>query len=706
MRGVGGLEILSGLRARFHGSLRFKLLALALGPLLVAVPILIGILAGWGAVYYDRLLITKVQSDLAVAHGYFEQVKEGVGRRVETLAGSERLARTLRERPGAAALGEHLREMRQQLRVDFLILLDSNGRVRAASGGPALGSDYTGWEVVRRALSGHAETEVDILDAARLATIDPALAERARTPLIATRNAQATERSEETRGMVMHAAAPVVSAAREGGASAGVLVGGLLLNKNLDIVDRINDIVYPEGALPLGSVGTATLFLDDVRIATNVRLFENVRAIGTRVSAAVRHTALDLGRTWLDRAFVVNDWYVSAYEPIMDGRGRRVGMLYVGFLEAPFQHARQLALAAVALLFVLTVVVAAFVSLRLARHVSQPVERMHGTMSAIESGQTEARVGAHLPDLAEADELDELAAHFDRLLDRLAEQTEALQRWGRELDSKVAERTQELALTNQTLRSAQQRLVMSEKLAAIGQLAAGVAHEVNNPVAVIQGNLDVLRETLGNAAEPAMPEIRLIQDQVFRIRLIVTKLLQFARPAEYAGYLEPVRLDQVVQDSLVLVAHQMKKASIVVIQEMQATRTVSVNRNELQQVLINLIVNALQAMPGGGTLRLTSGDREEGGIKGGFVAVGDSGPGIAPEDRERLFDPFFTTKTSDGTGLGLWVSLGLVQRYGGRIDVASPRSGIPGTQGECPSSGGSVFTVWLPHETQAEAQAA
>jgi len=694
VRRVGSLGIFTGIAARFRGSLRFKLLALALGPLLVAVPILIGILAGWGAVYYDRLLITKVQSDLAVAHGYFDQVREGVGRRVETLAGSERLARALRERPSAAALSELLREMQQQLKIDFLILLDSNGRVRAATGGPAIGSTYSGWEVVRRALSGHAETEVDILDAVQLAVIDPALTEKARTPLIATRNAQATQRNEETRGMVMQAAAPIASVTREGGAGAGVLVGGLLLNKNLEFVDRINDIVYPEGALPLGSLGTATLFLDDVRIATNVRLFENVRAIGTRVSAEVRNTVLEQGRTWLDRAFVVNDWYVSAYEPVVDSRGKRVGMLYVGFLEGPFQHARQLTLAAVALLFVLTVAIAAFVSLRLARHVSRPVERMHGTMSAIESGQTEARVGTHLPDLAGADELAELAAHFDRLLDRLEAQTDALQRWGSELDGKVAERTQELATANQTLRSAQQRLVMSEKLAAIGQLAAGVAHEINNPVAVIQGNLDVLRETLGEAAEPAMPEIRLIQDQVFRIRLIVTKLLQFARPAEYAGYLEPVALDQVVQDSLVLVAHQMKKTNVAVVQELHATRPVSVNRNELQQVLINLMVNALQAMPEGGTLRLASGDREEGGIRGGYVAVGDSGPGITPEDRERLFDPFFTTKTSDGTGLGLWVSLGLVQRYGGRIDV------------ECPSSGGSVFTVWLPNETAAGAGAA
>jgi two-component system NtrC family sensor kinase len=686
VRGVGGLGIFARLGARFRSSLRFKLLALGLGPLLVAVPILIGILAGWGAVYYDRLLITKVQSDLAVAHGYFRQVKDVLDRRVEALAGSERLARALRERSSPAALGELLREMRRQLGIDFLILLDGEGRVRAASSGPAPGSRYGDWPILRRALSGHAEAEVDIFNAAQLAEIDPGLTAKAHTPLIATRNARATQRTEETSGMVMHAAAPVAAATRDGSVGTGVLVGGLLLNKNLDFVDRINDIVYPDGALPLGSIGTATLFLDDVRIATNVRLFENVRAIGTRVSAAVRHTALELGRTWLDRAFVVNDWYVSAYEPIVDSRGKRVGMLYVGYLEEPFQRARGFALAAVAMLFAITVAVAALVSLRLARHVSQPVERMHGTMSAIEAGQVDARVAGAGAGFDNEDELAELAAHFDRLLDRLAEQTDALQRWGRELDSKVAERTRELAQANDTLRSAQQRLVMSEKLAAIGQLAAGVAHEVNNPVAVIQGNLDVLRETLGNEAEPVIDEIRLIQDQVFRIRLIVTKLLQFARPAEYAGYLEPVRLDQVVQDSLVLVAHQMKKTQVAVTQSLRATRPVSVNRNELQQVLINLMVNALQAMPAGGTLRLVTGDREENGVWGGYVAVADSGRGISPADRERLFDPFFTTKTTDGTGLGLWVSLGLVQRYGGRIDV------------DCPPAGGSVFTVWLPNE--------
>jgi two-component system, NtrC family, sensor kinase len=678
--------LLQKLRARLRRSLRAKLLALAVLPLLLAVPVLVGILWVWGNIYFDQLLINKVRSDLAVANGYFVQVRKDVGYRVEALAASEKLARALRERASKTTVTSLLAAAQKELGVDFLVLIDAQGKVRFAGGDLSPGLVYALPEHASLQNSSGAVTSVRLMSSAQLAAIDPALAARAGTPLLPTLNARPSQQTEEIRGMVMHAVAHIPSG--------GFLAGGLLLNRNLDFVDRINDIVYPEGALPLGSVGTTTLFLDDVRIATNVRLFEGERAIGTRVSAAVRDAVLEQGRTWLDRAFVVNDWFVSAYEPIVDADNQRIGMLYVGFLETPFKSAKKIALGSVVALFLLVIAVVVLISLRMARRVSAPVEQMHGVMNAIEAGAEDTRVGR----IETADELAELASHFDRLLDRLALQTDVLQRWGAELDSKVAERTYELAAANQSLRSAQQRLVLSEKLAAIGQLAAGVAHEINNPVAVIQGNLDVLRDILGERAAPVMTEIRLIQDQVFRIRLIVTKLLQFARPTEYAGYMEAVSLDQVIQDSLVLVGHQLQRTQIAVVQELHATRPVQANRNELQQVLINLIVNALQAMQGidsGATLLLSSGDRDEvtdqGTRRGSFVTVGDSGPGIRAEDRARLFEPFFTTKTNEGTGLGLWISLGLVERYGGRISV------------DCPAQGGTVFTVWLPSDVPAEA---
>jgi signal transduction histidine kinase len=653
-------------------SFRVRLLLLALLPLGVVLPLLLAVLAIWGGDYFDRLLTTKVRTDLAVAHGYFERVTDAVGSSVEGLANSARLGRALVQPADrrAGAIAELLAEVRLGQRLDFLRFLDVDRSNRVAAD----------WPVIKAALAGVARTETEIFSAAQLRQIDPVLAERALTPLIATANAQPDQRQMEDRGLMVHSAAAVRDA---DGHLLGVLEGGVLLNKNLAFIDRLNDIVYPAGALPVGSAGTATLFLGDVRVATNVRLFEGGRAIGTRVSAAVHAAVLDEGRTWLDRAFVVNDWYVSAYEPLLDSHEQRIGMLYVGFLDGPFAQARQQTFAIVVGLFALAMGVAAIFAVIWARRVFRPIERMHTTMHAIERGDADARVG----EVETEDELGVVAAHFDQLLDRLQAQAESLKRWGDSLDAKVAERTAELEQAVADLRAAQSQLVMNEKMAAIGQLTAGVAHEINNPIAVIQGNLDVLRDILGPAAAPVAPEIRLIHEQVHRIRLIVTKLLQFARPQDYVGYLEPVAPAPLIQDSLVLVGHLLKKGNIAIEQHFDSTRNVLCNRNELQQVLINLMVNAIQAMPDGGVLTLAAEDWDEADMPIGLrLAVTDSGPGISDEDRERLFKPFFTAGKPGGTGLGLWVSQSLVERYGGKITVDSA------------PARGTRFAVWLRFE--------
>ena len=650
-------------------SIRVRLLLLALLPLGVVLPVLLAVLAIWGGDHIDRLLIAKVRADLAVAHGYYERVAEGVGRSVEGLAGSARLAGTLA--PAAQARMEPLLAgARQELRLDFLYFLDVDRDSAALDAWPALAA----------ARAGKAATETDVFTTGQLALLGPQLAEQARTPLLATANAAPDQRAVEDRGLVIHAAAPVHDGA---GRLVGVLAGGVLLNKNLAFIDRLNEVVYPDGAMLLDSRGTATLFLGDVRVATNVRLFEGGRAIGTRVSAAVRKTVLDEGRTWLDRAFVVTDWYVSGYQPLIDGHGQRVGMLYVGFLEGPFAAAKRGALAVVVALFVLAMAGAGLFAWLWARRVFRPIERMHGTMNAIEQGTSDARVGPVGGD----DELGLLAAHFDRLLDRLQAQAASLRRWGEALDLEVARRTAELERAVADLKAAQSQLVMNEKLAAIGQLTAGVAHEINNPVAVIQGNLDVLRDVLGPAAGPVELEVRLIQEQVHRIRLIVAKLLQFARPQDYVGYLEPVAPAQLIQDSLLLVGHLLKQGTVAVEQHLDSVRHVLCNRTELQQVLINLMVNAIQAMPDGGVLTLAAEDWDEADMPVGLkLVVADSGRGLTDVEREQLFKPFYTAKKPGGTGLGLWVSLSLVERYGGRISVDSA------------SGQGSRFTVWLRFE--------
>jgi hypothetical protein len=288
---------------------RYRLLAIALLPTLVILPLLLGAtMLRWSA-KFDDLLITKVNSDLTVARQYLARILETTDDRLRALASSVAFA----EGGNSATAMEG---WRRDLGLDYLFLLDATGKALAVS--PAGAAPDPGL-APKVQPSG---TAIDVVPNSALAAISPDLAARARLELVATPNARPTDRAEEDRGMVVQSFVPVTLP----DGRRGMLAGGLLLNQNLVFIDTINDLVYRQGSLPEGSQGTATLFLDDVRISTNVRLFEGRRALGTRVSAVVRERVLDQGQTWLNRAFVVNDWYISAYEPITDRAGERVGM--------------------------------------------------------------------------------------------------------------------------------------------------------------------------------------------------------------------------------------------------------------------------------------------------------------------------------------------------------------------------------------------
>jgi len=662
---------LTGLAGRFDQlSVRHKLLALVLLPLLLVLPALGVVLLTWSNLALDRLLITKIRSDLAVAHGYFDRVRAEVGSSTAAMAGSQALHQTITQ-GDPQRLVSLLKTLREREGLDFIQLRRPDGALWLGDHGPAAATEPPSPAQAAVAQGG---TSVEVLSQEQFSALGPLLANRVTVPLMETRNAAPTDRLREDRAMVLLSTQAVLAA---DGTPMGHLQAGRLLNRNLPFIDHINEIVYPEGALPFGSRGTATLFLDDVRISTNVRLFgaeQDERAIGTRVSQAVREVVLGSGRTWLDRAFVVNDWYVSAYEPIQDGAGRRVGMLYVGFTEEPFRWIKVAVLLALGATSFAVMIGGAWVSLSWARRIFAPLEAMTHTMRRVEDGELHARVGG----TGRGDEIGQLAGHLDHLLDTIDDKTQALQRWNAELDAKVAERTQELE-------AAQGQLVRSEKLATVGQLTASIAHEVNNPIAVIQGNLDLMRELLGPDGERVKAELRLVDEQIERMRLIVTQLLQYARPTEFAGYVEALDPQRLVEDSLLLAGHQLALKGITVHRDFRATAQPVVNRSEMQQVMVNLLVNAIQAMPKGGTLSLLTRDVIT--TTGTMVAwtVQDTGSGLTPELLSELFQPF-VTRRKDGTGLGLWISRNLVERYGGTLEAASRSDGAIG----------AVFTVRLP----------
>lgn len=265
----------------------------------------------------------------------------------------------------------------------------------------------------------------------------------------------------------------------------------------------------------------------------------------------------------------------------------------------------------------------------------------------------------------------------------LEERDRELHELNRNLEGKVAERTRLLEEKSLQLIRAQEELLRQEKLAAIGSLAAGVAHEINNPVAIIRGNVEVLQMKLSeDAAE--FGELGTITKQVERVSLITQNMLSFA--GRRALQHEPVHLNELIEAVLAQISHQVPLGSIRVERDLAADLpTVPGDQERLQQLVNNIILNALQAMDGAGILTLQSQKTHE----SVEIIVRDTGPGIAKDALEKIFNPFYTTKKR-GTGLGLAVSYGIVQAHEGSIDVDS----IPGQ--------GTRFRVQLPTQEKTD----
>ena len=659
-----------------RGSIRYRLLAIALVPMLVILPVLIGITVYRWDNRFDALAISKVSDDLTIAHLYVNRMLEGTEERLAAISQSARFQAVVSA--GAISnvhLSDFLKEVAASRKLDFLYLINGSGKVVASSRPLSTDSPRWDWPVVKDALDGRGAARFDVFDRRELTALSPELAAQARIDLVQPNGAAETA-EQETRGLVVHSA----SAAILGNGEKGALVAGILLNNNTSFVDTINALIYNGNSLPTDSRGTATVFLSDVRISTNVGLFEGKRSIGTRVSPEVGEAVLKYGRTWREQAFVVSDWYISAYQPLLDSYNRRVGMLYVGFLQKPFTDAKRESLIAIVIAF--GVAVAATVPLFLvwAANIFRPLERMTQTIGAVETGDLAARTG--LPDMK--DEIGQVASELDHLLDQVQERDAELRLWNSSLNRRVEERARELQVANEQLETTTKQLITSEKLAAIGEITAGVAHEINNPIAVIQGNLEVIYSIMGSGADSVKGEFQLIDQQLARISEMVTNLLKFSKPQEYAGTLERYRIADVINDTLPLVQHLLKKTTIAIERADTTSRLIAMPRTELQQVLVNLIVNAIHAMPRGGKLHLSTVDSELNGTAGVALEVSDTGSGMEPEAIAKVFDAFFTTKRREGTGLGLSICQMLVTRQDGTISVNSE----PGK--------GTTFTVWLP----------
>lgn len=657
---------LTNIANKIRHTVRYKVLVLVLFPILLVMPIALMLAIYWGANFSYEQLYIKVNTDLSVSHDVFERIKRdylnALGKTAESFA-----FRTELSRGNTKSLGQQIALLQQEYAFSYIHLTDQHGNAIDQQDRGEKHVEIRPSSALENAKKGLASSGVEIFTASDLAREN--LADSVRLPLIDTPRARPTDKTVEDRGMMIRALYPIVDSE---GRVLAILDGGVLLNGNHTFVDVIRDLVYGPGSLISGSIGTVTVFLDDVRITTNVPVKSGERALGTRVSNEVRTNVLDQGNTWINRAFVVNDWYISSYEPILDVDGNRVGMLYAGYLEAPFRQSLINALIVLVLMFFALMGLTALVAVLGAKTIFKPIELMSSVVHATGEGE-EKRIGK----IESKDELGSLARELDVMLDLLSERKVLIENWGHEMEEKVEERTSELKLKNKeltntirVLRKTRQQLVIAEKLAALGALTAGVAHEINNPTAVMLGNLDVITAELGSKLEPVQDEIDLVVKQIYRIKDITNNLLQYARPDAYAGYLNETDPNEMIDETLKLVHHLRSQITYKFDLSLESTLLININQQELQQVLVNLVSNAVQSLPEqNGCVTIQSRDYQDKGIQ---IIVRDNGHGMDEDSVSKVFNPFFTTKTQgEGTGLGLSISYGLVRRYGGNIEVSS-----------------------------------
>jgi signal transduction histidine kinase len=305
-------------------------------------------------------------------------------------------------------------------------------------------------------------------------------------------------------------------------------------------------------------------------------------------------------------------------------------------------------------------------SAMLIRRVARPVERILEVAGALQGAAP-----GHLPLLGDSGHgLDQAALAFERTAAALIEER-----------ARLAAKVEELTRVIQALAAARESLLRSEKLATVGRLAAGVAHEIGNPLGAITGYAEVTRSRLLPAADPEVKEgLDRIAAAADRIDRIVRGLLDFARPAPLV--LRPTSVAAALDAAMDLArVHPSFRDMEVVVEIPPSLPPALADEGQLCQVFLNLLLNAGDAMDGSGRIRVAA----QGGTAALEVTLVDSGPGIAAPDLARVFDPFFTTKApGSGSGLGLAICHSIIESFGGSIDAANAEGG------------GAAFTLRLP----------
>lgn len=619
----------------------------------VLVIMLFGVLCGvLGAWLINRNVLAEAQRrvslDLRSAWSVLQHEQENLRLFVSILATGKRVEDAFNN-PESGAFRADLEEARLQCGFDFFSMTNGKGQVILRTVSPYHAGDYLSNDpFVARALRGETVSGFSVLGSRRLQAEGGNLEEKAFIVFKPTPKAKPRAKDSESAGMCLVAAAPIRD---EQGNIQGALYAGILLNRNYELVDRIRSIVFEDKQYNGRHLGTVTIFQWDTRIATNVTTREGNRAIGTRVSAEVYDQVLENDRSFYDRAFVVNDWYISAYDPIHNLEGKTIGILYVGVLARKYED---LKMSLWKLYGVMCLVLSLFVlgvGGIFAARMTRSVRRLADAAGKIAAGDFYMKV----PEPSQNDEVRDLTRTFNAMAASL-----------REREEKIRAANNELAHANDSL----QRLN-----ATYLDMLGFVSHELKNTLGVIYTSARALEQGFAGELTPSQQTlIKNISRSIHTAVVMTRNYLDLSR-IEKGELKVEAREFELIREVIHPLFNELKPAieqkQMQVENQLPDALHVKGDPELIRIVFKNLLDNAVQYGRPAGKIRLEhhrSADTHE------FV-VYNEGKGLRPEEISRLFRKFVRFerqgRESRGTGLGLFITREIIIRHGGNIRAES-----------------------------------
>lgn len=505
-------------------------------------------------------------------------------------------------------------------------------------------------EVVRAAFKGRPVAGTRIIRGDELREMSRSLYRRSVIPVKPTpkaREARATDRKVLDSAMAAGYAKPLLDA---NGKVRAVMYGGKIINRDYVLVDKIRDFVFENRLYKGHPTGTVTIFLDDVRIATNVLDKKGSRALGTRVSEDVYKKVVEEGKTWLDRAFVVTDWYLTAYEPIRNIDGKVIGILYVGILEKPFVDMQRNIFLAFLAIVTFATAVALILGLVLAQAMSKPLTRLLEAAGRLSGGELSHRIE---PLKSRIREIDVLSSAFNNMAERLDEREKRLESLNRRLETLNKSYLDLVSFVSHELKGILSSTIMNAYMVRDGILGL-VNFKQRKALDSVARNLDHLDATVKNFLNLSRME-----------------------KGELAVKRSEMRLkEDVLDNALESFAKQAEDKGMNIVNSVPVDLKVNADRDLLQIVANNIIGNAVKYGRREG--RISVGANMNGDVL--RVEIYNDGRPLSAEEAGKLFKRFSRlkaeeTRLAQGTGLGLFVSKEIIEKHDGKIWVESYADG-------------------------------